>query len=142
MQDDKKAHQITLQELGIIPKEPKRKEEVRKQYAFPCGGCVCSHCANNVETPDTCTGEMKEPCFTCDYCKLLSDDEVEEGLYFKMNEKVLLRTDSKTQMEILKEGINNGIETVNEARRKVKDASFRCISDQESQQQSVEECGS
>lgn len=39
MQDDKKAHQITLQELGIIPKEPKRKEEVRKQYAFPCGGC-------------------------------------------------------------------------------------------------------
>jgi len=25
--------------------------------------------ANNVETPDTCTGEMKEPCFTCDYCK-------------------------------------------------------------------------
>ena len=53
----------------IIKKEPKRKEEVRKQYAFPCGGCVCSHCANNVETPDTCTGEMKEPCFTCDYCK-------------------------------------------------------------------------
>ena len=51
--------------------------------------------------------------------KLLSDDELEEGLYFKMNEKVLLRTDSKTQMEILKEGINNGIETVNEARRKL-----------------------
>lgn len=69
MQDDRKAHQITLQELGIIPKESERKEKVRKQYAFPCGGCVCSHCANNVETPDTCTGEMKEPCFTCDYCK-------------------------------------------------------------------------
>ena len=68
MKDDRKAHQITLQELGIIPKEPEQKE-VRKQYAFPCGGCVCSHCANNVETPDTCTGEMKEPCFTCDYCK-------------------------------------------------------------------------
>lgn len=51
--------------------------------------------------------------------KLLSDDELEDGLYFKMNEKVLLRTDSKTQMEILKEGINNGIETVNEARRKL-----------------------
>lgn len=33
MQDDRKAHQITLQELGIIPKEPERKE-VRKQYAF------------------------------------------------------------------------------------------------------------
>jgi hypothetical protein len=69
MQDDKKAHQITLQELGIIPKEPEQKEEVRKQYAFPCAGCVCSHCANNVETSDRCTGEMKEPCFTCDCCK-------------------------------------------------------------------------
>lgn len=30
MQDDKKAHQITLQELGIIPKEPKRKETDRR----------------------------------------------------------------------------------------------------------------
>lgn len=69
MRDDRKAHQITLQELGIIPKEPERKEEVRKRYTFPCGGCVCTHCANNVETPDTCTGKMKEPCFTCDYCK-------------------------------------------------------------------------
>lgn len=34
MQDDKKAHQITLQELGIIPKEPKRKEEVRNNMLF------------------------------------------------------------------------------------------------------------
>ena len=40
-------------------------------------------------------------------------------MYYKMNEKVLLRTDSKTQMEILKTGINNGIETINEARRKL-----------------------
>lgn len=51
--------------------------------------------------------------------KLLTDEELEKGMYFKLNEKVLLRTDSKTQMEILKDGINNGIETVNEARRKL-----------------------
>lgn len=51
--------------------------------------------------------------------KLLTEEETESGMYFKMNEKVLLRTDSKTQMEILKEGINNGIETINEARRKL-----------------------
>ena len=75
MQDDKNAHQITLQELGIIPKEPEQKEEVRKQYVFPCAGCVCSHCANNVETSDRCTGEMKEPCFTCDYCMHYSEKE-------------------------------------------------------------------
>ena len=51
---------------AVISWENSKKERI---YAFPCGGCVCSHCANNVETPDTCTGEMKEPCFTCDYCK-------------------------------------------------------------------------
>lgn len=51
--------------------------------------------------------------------KLLTEEETESGMYYKMNEKVLLRTDSKTQMEILKTGINNGIETINEARRKL-----------------------
>lgn len=51
--------------------------------------------------------------------KLLSEDEQENGFYWKMNEKVLLRTDSKTQMEILKTGVEAGIETRNEARRKL-----------------------
>lgn len=69
MQDDKDAHQITLQELGYIPKEPEQKSGSQKQYAFPCAGCICNHCANNVETIDLCTGEGDEPCFTCDCCK-------------------------------------------------------------------------
>lgn len=51
--------------------------------------------------------------------KLLSEDEQEEGKYFKLNEKVLLRTDSKTQMEIMASSINNGIQKPNECRRKL-----------------------
>lgn len=52
--------------------------------------------------------------------KLLTDYERdEEGKYFKMNEKVLLRTDSKTQMEIMASAVNNGIEMPNECRRKL-----------------------
>ena len=51
--------------------------------------------------------------------KLLSDDEVEEGLYFKMNEKVLLRTDSKTQMEVFTMAVNSGIYVINETRAKL-----------------------
>lgn len=51
--------------------------------------------------------------------QLLSRDEQAAGFYFKQNEKVLLRTDSKTQMEIMREAVNNGIETVNECRRKL-----------------------
>lgn len=41
----------------------------RSDYACPCGGCICNHCANNVETTDHCTGEAQEPCFICDECR-------------------------------------------------------------------------
>lgn len=51
--------------------------------------------------------------------KLLTEDEQDAGIYFKLNEKVLLRTDSKTQMEIFASGINNGVYKPNEARRKL-----------------------
>lgn len=65
-------HQITLEELGLIPKQEvaQKKEyvEPQKQYASPCGGCICNHCANSVECWDNCTGEMVFPCFTCDEC--------------------------------------------------------------------------
>lgn len=51
--------------------------------------------------------------------KMLTEEEQEEGKYFKLNEKVLLRTDSKTQMDIFASGINNGVYKPNEARRKL-----------------------
>lgn len=49
----------------------------------------------------------------------LLDDEDRESKYFKLNEKVLLRTDSKTQMEIFASSVNNGIQMPNECRRKL-----------------------
>lgn len=48
--------------------------------------------------------------------KLLDNCEVDNGFFFKFNEKVILRTDSKTQMETLAKAVNNGIYTLNEAR--------------------------
>ena len=52
--------------------------------------------------------------------KLLTDEErYREGKYFKVNEKVLLRTDSKTQMEIFAQAIQNGVQKPNECRRKL-----------------------
>lgn len=48
--------------------------------------------------------------------KLLSDGEIEKGYFFKFNEKVILRVDSKSQAEILSKYVNNGIYTPNEAR--------------------------
>lgn len=51
--------------------------------------------------------------------KLLTEKQMEDGMYWKMNEKVLMRTDSKTQMDTLKTAVNTGIRTPNEARRKL-----------------------
>lgn len=48
--------------------------------------------------------------------KLLTKSEIKEGYFFKFNEKVILRTDSKSQMESLSKAVNNGIYTPNEAR--------------------------
>lgn len=51
--------------------------------------------------------------------KLLLNRELKDGYFFKFNEKVLLRTDSSTQAEMLAKLVNNGIYTPNEARRKL-----------------------
>ena len=48
--------------------------------------------------------------------KALSPKDVEAGYFVKFNEKAILRTDSKTQMENLAKAVNNGIYTPNEAR--------------------------
>ncbi len=48
--------------------------------------------------------------------KLLTDKEREAGYYFKFNEKVILRADSKSQAEMLKNLVQGGIYTPNEAR--------------------------
>lgn len=51
--------------------------------------------------------------------KMLPDEDTDDGYYYKFNEKVLFRTDSKTQMEYLKNGVNGTIIKPNEARRKL-----------------------
>ncbi|OQP13157.1 phage portal protein [Geobacillus thermoleovorans] len=48
--------------------------------------------------------------------KILSDELIRQGHYFKFNVNVILRADIKTQMEALSKGVNNGIYTANEAR--------------------------
>lgn len=48
--------------------------------------------------------------------KLLAIKKQKKGYFYKLNEKAILRTDSKTQMENLSKAVNNGIYTPNEAR--------------------------
>ena len=51
--------------------------------------------------------------------KMQTEEEQSEGYYYKFNEKVLFRTDSKTQMEYLKTAVSTPIMSINEARRKI-----------------------
>ena len=60
------------------------------------------------EGRNTCEEEINYKC--------LSLKELEEGYYYKYNEKVILRTDAKTQIDTLTSAVNNGIYTPNEAR--------------------------
>ena len=48
--------------------------------------------------------------------KVLTPEQRRNGYFFKFNEKAILRTDSKTQMDVLQGGVNNAIYTPNEAR--------------------------
>ena len=51
--------------------------------------------------------------------KMETEEGQESGFYYKFNEKVLFRTDSKTQMEYLKNGVGGSIIKPNEARRRL-----------------------
>ena len=48
--------------------------------------------------------------------KLLTSEEIENGMYFKFNVAVILRADLKTQIETLSQAVSNFIYTPNEAR--------------------------
>lgn len=48
--------------------------------------------------------------------KMLSSNESDQGFFYKFNEKVILRTDSKTQMETLAKAVDSGIYKRDEAR--------------------------
>lgn len=49
--------------------------------------------------------------------KVLLPEESKNGYFYKFNERAILRADSKTQMETLCSGVQNGIYKPNEARR-------------------------
>ena len=48
--------------------------------------------------------------------KILTEQQLKDGYWYRFNEKAILRTDAKTQSDILTGYIQNGIYTPNEAR--------------------------
>jgi len=108
--------------------------ELRKYSALQIAGAfgVKPNQINDYEKSSYANSEMQQLSFYVDTelfilkqyeeeieFKILSRNQQEAHIYIKFNEKVLLRTDSKTQMEILKSGVQGSIHTPNEARRKL-----------------------
>lgn len=105
--------------------------ELRKYSALQIAGAfgIKPNQINNYEKSSYANSEMQQLAFLVDTMsyrmkgyeeeinyKCLSPKEQEEGYYYKYNEKVILRTDAKTQMDTLTSAVNNGIYTPNEAR--------------------------
>lgn len=105
--------------------------ELKKYSALQIAGAfgIKPNQINNYEKSSYANSETQQLAFLVDTmsyrlkmyeeeinAKALLPTEIKDGYMYKFNEKAILRTDSKTQMENLTKAVNNGIYTANEAR--------------------------
>lgn len=105
--------------------------ELRKYSALQIAGAfgIKPNQINNYEKSSYANSETQQLAFLVDTMsyrlkiyeeeingKVLMPSEIAGQYFYKFNEKAILRTDSKTQMEILAKAVNNGIYKPNEAR--------------------------
>lgn len=105
--------------------------ELKKYSALQIAGAfgIKPNQINDYEKSSYANSEMQQLAFLVDTMayrlkmyeeeingKVLSLQEAKEGYFYKFNEKAILRTDSKSQMENMAKAVNNGIYTPNEAR--------------------------
>lgn len=105
--------------------------ELRKYSALQIAGAfgIKPNQINNYEKSSYANSETQQLAFLVDTMsyrlkmyeeeingKVLTPKEIADQNFYKFNEKAILRTDSKTQMENLAKAVNNGIYKVNEAR--------------------------
>ncbi len=105
--------------------------ELKKYSALQIAGAmgIKPNQINNYEKSSYANSETQQLAFLVDtmlYILKQYEEEINykvhgyekriEGYLYKFNEKAILRTDSKTQMENLSKGVNNGIYMPNEAR--------------------------
>lgn len=105
--------------------------ELRKYSALQIAGAfgIKPNQINNYEKSSYSNSETQQLAFLVDTMafrlkhyeeeinyKMQPYERSKQGFFYKFNEKAILRTDSKTQMENLAKGVNNGIYMPNEAR--------------------------
>lgn len=121
---------MTLQPLNIKLTDA-QFYELKKYSALQIAGAfgIKPNQINNYEKSSYANSESQQLAFLVDTMlyrltqyeqeinyKCLSEKERAEGYFLKFNEKAILRTDSKSQMQNITTAVNNGIYTPNEAR--------------------------
>lgn len=105
--------------------------ELKKYSALQIAGAlgIKPNQINNYEKSSYANSEMQQLSFLVDTmsyrlkiyeeeinAKAQSDQEISDGYFYKFNEKAILRTDAKSQMEVLRGAVQDGIYSRNEAR--------------------------
>lgn len=105
--------------------------ELKKYSALQIAGAfgIKPNQINNYEKSSYANSETQQLAFLVDTmayrlkmyeeeinAKVLTPKKQKKGLFYKFNEKAILRTDSKTQMQVLKDAVGNGLYMINEAR--------------------------
>lgn len=105
--------------------------EIKKYSALQIAGAfgVKPNMINDYEKSSYSSSEQQQLSFLVDTmqyrlkmweeelnAKVLLPEEVKQGFFYKFNERAILRTDAKTQMETLCAGVQNAIYKPNEAR--------------------------
>lgn len=62
----------------------------RDDYAFPCAGCLCDHCANNLYSSDKMAGEAKIFCYVCEECRYYDGDLKNKDMRCKQCENYIV----------------------------------------------------
>ena len=62
----------------------------RDDYAFPCAGCLCDHCANNLYSSDQMAGEAKIFCYVCEECRYYDGDLKNKDMRCKQCENYIV----------------------------------------------------
>lgn len=73
----------------------------RDDYAFPCAGCLCDHCANNLYSSDQMAGEAKIFCYVCEECRYYDGDLKNKDMRLMLQIKKLNLTHKKDLRIIL-----------------------------------------
>lgn len=70
----------------------------RSDYVFPCAGCICNHCANNLYSEDKTAGEAKIFCDVCECYRWYDGDTKNEDMWEQECEEYIVTNEHSERL--------------------------------------------